>query len=68
MGKPQKPAADLAARRPGLARPNVEVSLATLKEIDREATRNQRSRSAEIRVLLSEALAARRGKRAEVES
>lgn len=42
-----------------MARPNVEVDVATLAEIDRHARTHDRSRAAEIRVLLAEALAAR---------
>lgn len=59
QGKPPLPASSLATRVPGMARPNVEVDVATLAEIDRHAKAHDRSRAAEIRVLLAEALAAR---------
>lgn len=46
-----------------MARPNVEIDVATLREIDEWAQVNDRSRAAEIRVLLGEALASRVGVR-----
>lgn len=64
-GKPAKSAADLAARVPGMPRFSVEVPAPLLKRVDTAAKRNDRSRNAEVRVLLAEALDAR--KRAEEE-
>ena len=63
QGKPPKPAADLARRIPGMPRWSQEAPDALLKRIDAEAARNDRSRNAEVRVLLDEALEARRSKK-----
>lgn len=67
QGKPQKSAADLAERVPGMPRFSVEVPVALLKRIDAEAQRADRSRIAEVRVLLGEATEARRMARKEGE-
>ena len=62
IGRPSSPSSSLKQRRPGFARPNVEVTLGVLDAIDREADAHDRGRAAEIRVLLGEALAARGAK------
>lgn len=62
-GKPQKQAEDLAVRRNGWPRFSIEVPVALLRKVDAEATRGDRSRAAEVRVLLAEAIEARRTQR-----
>jgi hypothetical protein len=64
QGKPQKSAADLARRVPGMARWSQEAPDALLKRIDAEARRNDRSRNAEVRTLLADGLDARKAARA----
>lgn len=63
-GKPQKSSADLAQRVPGMARWSQEAPEALAAMVDAEAARNDRSRNAEVRVLLADALKARGAKRA----
>ncbi len=67
QGKPPKSAADLAERVPGMPRFSVEVPRPLLRSVDAEATRHDRSRVAEVRVLLGEAIEARRAARKESE-
>lgn len=63
-GKPQKPATDLADAPDGGKRWTQNAPLPLVAALDREATMNDRSRTAEVRMLLGEALAARRASRA----
>ena len=66
-GRPPLPAADVAQRVPGSPRWSQEAPEAMLRRIDAEAKRHDRSRNAEVRVLLAEALDARRARKVEAE-
>jgi hypothetical protein len=58
-GRPTKPADEIASRIEGMRRFSIELTDEQLAKVDREADLDDRSRNAEIRVLLAEALAAR---------
>lgn len=59
-GKPAKSAAKLASRTEGMPRFSIEIPEDLLTTIDGLAVADARSRNAEIRVLLGEAVAARK--------
>lgn len=60
-GRPEKRPDELAGRKGSkLKRFSIEVPLELAMAVDQEASRNDRSRVAETRVLLAEALEARR--------
>lgn len=56
VGRPATPTQDVAQRIPGMPRFSIEVPLQMLTRVDLEAAHHDRSRNAEIRVLLGEAL------------
>jgi hypothetical protein len=67
IGRPSKSARALASRRRAHPRWSQDAPVALVEAVDAEARRNDRSRNAEVRVLLADALDARNQQRNEAE-